>query len=62
MRLLQVALFVASALGVVAEEATKEEKPTNFEGVSVPPLQELSPTTWDAEVNKTKFMVVKHFR
>ncbi|ATY65303.1 disulfide isomerase [Cordyceps militaris] len=59
MRLLQLALFVASAVGVVAES---KGEATTFGGVSVPVLPEFSPATWDTEVNKTKFTVVKHYR
>ncbi|OAA61437.1 Thioredoxin-like fold protein [Cordyceps fumosorosea ARSEF 2679] len=58
MRLLQLALFAASAIGAATE--TKNE-PTTFEGVSVPPLPEFAPATWGTDVNKTKFTVVKHY-
>ncbi len=59
MRLLQFALFAASAIGVVAES---KGEPTTFGGVSVPPLPEFAPATWGTDVNKTKFTVVKHYR
>ncbi|KAM3513277.1 hypothetical protein MY11210_003053 [Beauveria gryllotalpidicola] len=58
MKLLQLALFTATAIGVAAET---ESEPTKFGGVSVPPLSEFSPSTWEADVNKTKFTVVKHY-
>ncbi|OAA81480.1 Thioredoxin-like fold protein [Akanthomyces lecanii RCEF 1005] len=58
MRLLQLALYAASAIGVAAETTTE---PTTFGGISVPPLPEFSPTTWGTDVNKTKFTVVKHY-
>ncbi|KAM0432765.1 hypothetical protein ACHAPT_004467 [Fusarium lateritium] len=35
--------------------------PTTFNGVSVPPLLELSPETWEQELKKNKFLMVKHF-
>lgn len=59
MKLLQLALFAASAIGVAAEAASE---PTTFGGVSVPPMSEFSPSTWETDVNKTKFTVVKHYR
>ncbi|KAM0667417.1 hypothetical protein ACQRIT_003545 [Beauveria bassiana] len=58
MKLLQIALFAATAISVAAE--TKSE-PTKFGGISVPPLPEFSPSTWETDVNKTKFTVVKHY-
>ncbi|TQV98776.1 hypothetical protein V2A60_007523 [Cordyceps javanica] len=58
MRLLQLALFAASAIGVAAES---KNEPTTFGGVSVPPLPEFAPATWATDVNKTKFTVVKHY-
>lgn len=60
MRLLQLALFAASAIGVTAADAAAES--TTFGGVSVPPMLELSPKTYSEEINSTKFMVVKHYR
>lgn len=61
MRLLQLALFAVSAVVAVAEE-DDTPKPTKFNGVTVPPLMELTPSNWAEQVNKTQFLMVKHYR
>ncbi|KAJ3492299.1 hypothetical protein NLG97_g5431 [Lecanicillium saksenae] len=58
MRLLQLAVFAASALGVAAAD---KSEPTKFGGISVPVLQEFAPTTWEDDLKKAKFTVVKHY-
>lgn len=58
MRPLHFALVASSALVAWAEKATE----TLFDGVSVPEFIELTPTTWDDEMKKSKFIMVKHFR
>ena len=60
MRLLQLALLAVSTVVAAAEE--EETKPTTFDGVTVPPLMDLTPSNWAEEVNKTQFLVVKHYR
>lgn len=62
MRLLQLAVLAASAIGIMAEDTKKVEAPTKFGGVSVPVLPEFTPSTWDVDVNQTKFTMVKHYR
>lgn len=41
-------------------DTTKEN--TYFNLLKVPPLLELTPKNWEAELKKTKFLVVKHYR
>lgn len=51
-----------TAFAYAEEETNPVTDPTTFNGVSVPPLLELSPTTWEEELKKNKFLMVKHFR
>ncbi len=60
-------LFGAAALVAAASDADTEEEVqtkenTYFNGQKVPPMLELTPKTWDQEVNSTKWMMVKHYR
>jgi protein disulfide-isomerase len=61
MRLLQLALLAVSTVVVAADEE-ETPQPTTFDGVTVPPLMELTPSNWAEEVNKTQFLMVKHYR
>lgn len=36
--------------------------PTTFNGKSVPPFKELTPSNWEEETKKNKFWMVKHYR
>ncbi|UPK97327.1 hypothetical protein LCI18_008262 [Fusarium solani-melongenae] len=62
MRFSALAVLAGLAAFTHAEEETNPvTDPTTFNGVSVPPLLELSPTTWEEELKKNKFLMVKHF-
>lgn len=63
MRFSPLAVLAGLTALVHAEESINPvTDPTVFNGVSVPPLLELSPTTWEEELKKNKFLMVKHFR
>ncbi|KAF4979873.1 hypothetical protein FZEAL_4007 [Fusarium zealandicum] len=51
-----------SAFAQAGKQFNPFTDPTTFNGIEVPPFLELTPTTFDAELKKTKFMMVKHFR
>ncbi|KAF4126768.1 protein disulfide-isomerase [Geosmithia morbida] len=64
MRLLPFTFLAGAAALVGAKSAEKDdasEKSTVFNGVSVPPLMELSPATFPTELKKHKYLVVKHY-
>ncbi|PHH83723.1 hypothetical protein CDD83_2933 [Cordyceps sp. RAO-2017] len=66
MRLNLLALVVALAARAWAESDEEEERepepqPTIFNSVTVPPPFELTPTNWEHEVKKTKWLIVKHY-
>jgi protein disulfide-isomerase len=44
------------------KDAVPNKENTVFNGISVPPLLELTPATFDAELKRSKFMMVKHYR
>ncbi|RSL96547.1 hypothetical protein CEP52_011398 [Fusarium oligoseptatum] len=50
-----------TAFAHAEESVNPVTDPTTFNGVSVPPLLELSPTTWEEELKKNKYLMVKHF-
>lgn len=54
-------LFGAATLAR-AQYHTKPTEPTQFNGVEVPPLLELTPATHDDEVKSTEFTMVKYHR
>lgn len=58
--------WLASAAALVGVKAIggvmPSEDPTVFNGVTVPPVLELGPSTFEAELKKHKYLVVKHYR
>lgn len=68
MRLSILSLLAGAAALARAEplgdgSAEKEaDKGTTFNHKTVPPLLELSPSNWNEQVNKTRWLMVKHFR
>ena len=68
MRLSLLSLMAGAAALVRAEPLGDSDtdkdaaKPTTFDNKPVPPLMELTPSTWADEVNKTRWLLVKHFR
>lgn len=61
------ALLAGAAALVHAQDLTDEEfqeptEPTTFNQVKVPLLVELTPSNWNDEINKTRWMLVKHYR
>ncbi|CAM1511400.1 Fc.00g089130.m01.CDS01 [Cosmosporella sp. VM-42] len=43
------------------EEAPKVPEDTYFNSIKVPPLLELTPTNWEAELKANKWLIVKHY-
>lgn len=66
MRFAPLATLTAAAALVKGQsldpEAINAKKATVFNDIKVPPLMELTPSNFDEEINKTKFMLVKHYR
>lgn len=52
----------ATLLAAPALAKPKVAKPTEFNGITVPPLLELNPTNYEEEIKKTKYILVKHYR
>lgn len=40
----------------------KSLETTTFDGKLVPPILELTPSNWDTEIRKSRYMLVKHYR
>jgi protein disulfide-isomerase len=59
--LLTGAVALASAEILSETEEIKKED-TVSDGPAVPALLELTPTNWDTELKKTKYIFIKHFR
>lgn len=67
MRLLPLSLLFWAASALAADvEYDEEEYPvletTYFNGVAVPPLLDLTPQTWDQELNSSRWLMVKFFK
>lgn len=68
MRLLPLSLLFGAAATALAAAVTNDDEfpavleTTHFNGIAVPPMLELSPETWEQEMNNTKFLMVKFFR
>lgn len=43
-------------------DAINSKKATTFNGVTVPPLLEITPSNFEEELKKTKLLMVKHYR
>lgn len=60
------ALFAGAVALVRAQsldpEAVNSPKSTVFNGITVPPLLELTPANFEEEIKKTKFLMIKHYR
>ncbi|CZR37214.1 hypothetical protein LB506_006499 [Fusarium annulatum] len=50
-----------SAVALAEEERNPVTDPTTFNGKSVPPFKELTPSNWEEETKKNKFWMVKHY-
>lgn len=57
MRFSHLAILASSAIGALADG----DKETMFNGVTVPTYFELTPSNWEDEMRKSKFMMVKHY-
>lgn len=55
------AMALAGAQLMPDEEDFKKEA-TYFNDKKVPALLELTPANWEAEITKTKYLFVKHYR
>jgi protein disulfide-isomerase len=64
MRFSLLALLAGSATlaGAQSFKGKKTKEPTVFNSIEVPPLLELTPTNWEEEIKKSKFLFVKHYR
>jgi protein disulfide-isomerase len=56
------ALLGAAALAQAATTKKKQVLPTVFNGVTVPPMIELTPTNWETEIAKSRWLMIKHYR
>ena len=54
------ALAVSHAQSLDAEVDAKSI--TKFNSIDVPPPLELTPSNWEAETKKSKYLMIKHFR
>lgn len=61
MRLSSLLSLLGAAVLVTAGDE-KEPGPTVFNGISVPPMLELTPKNFNKEIVGTKWMLVKHYR
>ncbi|KFA67717.1 hypothetical protein S40285_00964 [Stachybotrys chlorohalonatus IBT 40285] len=63
MRFSLLALLAGSATlaGAQSFKGKKTKEPTVFNSIEVPPLLELTPTNWEEEIKKSKFLFVKHY-
>ncbi|KJZ79936.1 hypothetical protein HIM_00650 [Hirsutella minnesotensis 3608] len=64
MRLQAVALLAGAAVRGWAQEtvdSSSEPQKTTFNGVSVPPLLELTAASWKHEADRTRWLAVKHY-
>jgi protein disulfide-isomerase len=62
---MRLSFFALLGVATLAQSAaTKKKKvvqPTVFNGIQVPPLLELTPTNWEEEYKKTKWLMIKHY-
>ncbi|PFH62581.1 hypothetical protein XA68_13001 [Ophiocordyceps unilateralis] len=64
MRLLALALALGAAAPTWAqtpEDSDPQPESTTFNSVTVPPLLEITPTNWQDEIKKSRWLVVKHY-
>lgn len=52
--------LAASTIGKKKKGTEKED--TYFNGVKIPPMLQLTPDTFEPEIHRSKFMIIKHFR
>ncbi|KAL2754455.1 hypothetical protein ACRALDRAFT_1081483 [Sodiomyces alcalophilus JCM 7366] len=52
---------VAVAASSTSRKKAKVKEPTFFNGIQVPPMLELTPDNYEATVEETDFLVIKHF-
>jgi protein disulfide-isomerase len=65
MRFLNLSLLFGAAALVAADSFYDDEAPreaTVFNGVTVPPMLELTPANWEEEHKVSKYLLVKHYR
>lgn len=66
MRLSPFALLAGAAALTQAQSLNKDamssKKATTFNGVTVPPLLEITPSNFEDELKQTKYLMVKHYR
>lgn len=66
MRFLPVTLLLSAATWVTSVAAESGDDPlrenTYFNAKKVPPLLELTPDNWDAEMKLSRWLFVKHYR
>jgi protein disulfide-isomerase len=43
-------------------DTSDSSKATVFDGITVPPLLQLTPANFDEEIKKTRYLVIKHYR
>jgi protein disulfide-isomerase len=55
------ALFGAAALAQAATTKKKQALPTVFNDVTVPPMIELTPSNWETEIAKSRWLMIKHY-
>lgn len=59
-------LLAAAALGAAAGDDADSSDPTRentyFNGEKVPPILELTASTWEKESKASKWLMVKHYR
>jgi protein disulfide-isomerase len=58
-------IVLAGATLLFPTSALAKPKPrvdTVFNSITVPPFLELTPTNWDEEIKKSKYILVKHYR
>lgn len=60
--LLAGAVALASAETLSEKEEISKKDTTTSDGLAVPALLELTPTNWQTELKKSKFIMIKHFR
>lgn len=53
---------VACLIPAPALAKPKVAKPTVFNGITVEPLLELTPSNYEEETKKSKYLMVKHYR
>ncbi|KAF4587466.1 disulfide isomerase [Ophiocordyceps camponoti-floridani] len=61
MRLLALALVLGAAVPAWAQDGDPLPESTTFNSVTVPPLLDLTPSNWEQETKKSRWLVVKHY-